>query len=73
MKIALQMMSVNPKFWVAASQEAAGFEPVWVPEPLTFPVEMSDSPTPGTPNRCIGGRNAITAAGDVDREAWREC
>ncbi len=49
MKVALQLMSVNPKFWVAASQaaEEAGFESVWVPEHLVFPVEMSGSPHTG--------------------------
>jgi alkanesulfonate monooxygenase SsuD/methylene tetrahydromethanopterin reductase-like flavin-dependent oxidoreductase (luciferase family) len=51
MKIALQMMSINPKFWVTASQEAeaVGFESVWVPEHLVFPVEMSGSPYTGHP------------------------
>jgi probable F420-dependent oxidoreductase len=50
-KIALQMMSVNPKFWVTASQEAeaAGFESIWLPEHLVFPVEMSGSPYTGHP------------------------
>lgn len=49
MKVGLQLASVNPKFWVAASQEAerAGFESVWVPEHLVFPVEMTGSPYAG--------------------------
>jgi hypothetical protein len=46
MKIGLTLQAVNPKFWVAAPQEAeqAGFESVWVPEHLVLPVKMSGSP-----------------------------
>jgi probable F420-dependent oxidoreductase len=49
MKIGLTLQAVNPKFWVAASQEAeqAGFESVWVPEHLVLPVKMSGSPHTG--------------------------
>jgi probable F420-dependent oxidoreductase len=49
MKVGLQLQAVNPKFWVAASQEAeqAGFESVWVPEHLVLPVKMSGSPYTG--------------------------
>jgi probable F420-dependent oxidoreductase len=49
MKVGLQLQAVNPKFWVAASQEAerAGFESVWVPEHLVLPVEMKGSPYAG--------------------------
>ena len=48
-KVGLQLQAVNPKFWVAASQEAeqAGFESVWVPEHLVLPVKMSGSPYTG--------------------------
>jgi probable F420-dependent oxidoreductase len=48
-KVGLQLQAVNPKFWVAASQEAerAGFESVWVPEHLVLPVEMKGSPYAG--------------------------
>jgi probable F420-dependent oxidoreductase len=49
MKVGLTLQAVNPKFWVAASQEAeqAGFESVWVPEHLVLPVKMSGSPHTG--------------------------
>ena len=49
MKIGVMLAGVNPKFWVAASQEAeqAGFESVWVPEHLVLPVKMSGSPHTG--------------------------
>jgi probable F420-dependent oxidoreductase len=48
-KVGLTLQAVNPKFWVAASQEAeqAGFESVWVPEHLVLPVKMSGSPHTG--------------------------
>jgi probable F420-dependent oxidoreductase len=49
LKVGLTLQAVNPKFWVAASQEAeqAGFESVWVPEHLVLPVKMSGSPHTG--------------------------
>jgi probable F420-dependent oxidoreductase len=49
MKIGVQLAGVNPKFWTAAAQAAdeAGFESVWLPEHLVFPVKMSGSPHTG--------------------------
>jgi probable F420-dependent oxidoreductase len=49
MKIGVQLAGVNPKFWSAAAQAAdqAGFESVWLPEHLVFPVKMSGSPHTG--------------------------
>jgi probable F420-dependent oxidoreductase len=49
MKIGVQVAGINPKFWTAAAQAAdeAGFESVWLPEHLVFPVKMSGSPHTG--------------------------
>ena len=49
MKIGVQVAGINPKFWTAAAQVAdeAGFESVWLPEHLVFPVEMNGSPHAG--------------------------
>jgi probable F420-dependent oxidoreductase len=49
MKIGVQVAGINPKFWTAAAQAAdeAGFESVWLPEHLVFPVEMKGSPHAG--------------------------
>jgi probable F420-dependent oxidoreductase len=43
------LAGVNTKFWTAAAQaaEEAGFESVWLPEHLVFPVEMKGSPHAG--------------------------
>ena len=73
MKIALQMMSVNPKFWVATSQEAeaAGFESIWLPEHLVFPVEMSGSPYTGHPEPPIDLHRAPVAALHLGQRARR--
>jgi probable F420-dependent oxidoreductase len=49
MKIGVQLAGMNPKFWTAGAQaaDAAGFESVWLPEHLVFPVEMNGSPHAG--------------------------
>ena len=49
MKIGVQLAGMNPKFWTAGGQAAdeAGFESVWLPEHLVFPVEMHGSPHAG--------------------------
>src|SRR3989440_3716708 len=49
MKIGVQVAGINPKFWTAAAQAAdeAGFESVWLPEHLVFPVAMQGSPHAG--------------------------
>ena len=49
MKIGVMLAGVNTKFWTAAAQAAedAGFESVWLPEHLVFPVEMKGSPHAG--------------------------
>jgi probable F420-dependent oxidoreductase len=49
MKIGVQLAGMNPKFWTAGAQAAdeAGFESVWLPEHLVFPVEMNGSPNAG--------------------------
>jgi len=49
MKIGVQLAGMNPKFWTAGAQAAdeAGFESVWLPEHLVFPVEMNGSPHAG--------------------------
>jgi probable F420-dependent oxidoreductase len=49
MKIGVQLAGMNPKFWTAGGQAAdeAGFESVWLPEHLVFPVEMNGSPHAG--------------------------
>jgi probable F420-dependent oxidoreductase len=49
MKIGVMLAGVNTKFWTTAAQAAedAGFESVWLPEHLVFPVEMQGSPHAG--------------------------
>ncbi len=49
MKIGVQLAGMNPKFWTAGAQaaDAAGYESVWLPEHLVFPVEMNGSPHAG--------------------------
>jgi probable F420-dependent oxidoreductase len=49
MKIGVMLAGVNTKFWTTAAQaaEQAGFESVWLPEHLVFPVEMKGSPHAG--------------------------
>ena len=49
MKIGVMLAGVNTKFWTVAAQAAedAGFESVWLPEHLVFPVEMKGSPHAG--------------------------
>jgi len=49
MKIGVQLAGMNPKFWTAGAQAAdeAGYESVWLPEHLVFPVSMSGSPNAG--------------------------
>ena len=43
------LSAVNPKFWVEAAKaaEESGFDSVWLPEHLVFPVSMSGSPHTG--------------------------
>jgi probable F420-dependent oxidoreductase len=42
-------MGMNPKFWTEGARvaEDVGFESVWLPEHLVFPVQMSGSPETG--------------------------
>lgn len=49
MKIGVQLAGMNPKFWTAGAQaaDAAGFESVWLPEHLVFPMKISGSPHTG--------------------------
>jgi probable F420-dependent oxidoreductase len=49
MKIGVMLAGVNTKFWTVAAQAAedAGFESVWLPEHLVFPVGMKGSPHAG--------------------------
>ncbi len=49
MKIGVMLAGVNGKFWTTAAQTAdeAGFESVWLPEHLVFPVAMQGSPHAG--------------------------
>lgn len=49
MKIGLALSGINPKYRIAAAQaaEEVGFESVWLPEHLVFPVTMSRSPQSG--------------------------
>src|ERR1043166_2648285 len=51
MKIGVMLAGVNTKFWTAAAQAAedAGFESVWLPEHLVFPVESGAAPPGGHP------------------------
>ena len=48
-KIGLPMGRLNPSLWVAVSEEAdrLGFESVWLPEHLVFPVASQGSPNDG--------------------------
>ncbi|MEY2588973.1 MAG: hypothetical protein QOJ67_957 [Acidimicrobiaceae bacterium] len=49
MKIGVQLAGMNPKFWTAGASAAdeAGFESVWLPEHLVFPMKISGSPHTG--------------------------
>lgn len=49
MKFGVPFGRLNPKAWVDVAREAdrLGFESVWLPEHLVFPVDMSGSPFPG--------------------------
>lgn len=49
MKIGVQLAGMNPKFWTAGATAAdeAGFESVWLPEHLVFPMKISGSPHTG--------------------------
>jgi probable F420-dependent oxidoreductase len=49
MQFGVTLMGMNPKFWIdgARAAEDAGFESVWLPEHLVFPVQMSGSPETG--------------------------
>ena len=49
MKIGITLGLVNPKVWVDVAREAdrLGFESLWIPEHLIFPLEMSGSPHAG--------------------------
>jgi probable F420-dependent oxidoreductase len=49
MKIGVMLAGINPKFWTAGAQAAdeAGFESVWLPEHLVFPMKISGSPHTG--------------------------
>jgi len=49
MKIGVMLAGMNPKFWTAGAQAAdeAGYESVWLPEHLVFPVNMNGSPHAG--------------------------
>ena len=49
MKFGVSLGRLNPAFHQAAvlEAEALGFESVWLPEHLVFPVDMAGSPFPG--------------------------
>ncbi len=49
MRVGLALSGINPKFRIAAAQaaEEVGFESVWLPEHLVFPMTMSRSPQSG--------------------------
>ncbi len=49
MKIGITLGLVNPKVWVDVAREAdrLGFDSLWIPEHLIFPLEMSGSPHAG--------------------------
>ncbi len=49
MKIGVMLAGINPKFWTVGAQAAdeAGFESVWLPEHLVFPMKISGSPHTG--------------------------
>jgi len=48
-KFGVALGRLNPAFFVAVTEEAdrLGFESVWLPEHLVFPIEMGGSPYPG--------------------------
>jgi len=49
LKFGIALGRLNPAFFVSVTEEAdrLGFESVWLPEHLVFPVEMARSPYPG--------------------------
>lgn len=49
MKFGISFGRLNPKGWIEAALEAErlGFESLWLPEHLVFPVDMAGSPYPG--------------------------
>src|SRR5438445_5713416 len=49
MRFGVALGRLNPAFFLAVTDEAErlGFESVWLPEHLVFPVEMTRSPYPG--------------------------
>ena len=49
MKLGIGLGAVNPHFFVELSLEAErlGFESIWLPEHLVFPIDMAGSPFPG--------------------------
>ncbi len=49
MKLGIALGALNPHFFidVALEAEALGFESLWLPEHLVFPLEMGGSPFPG--------------------------
>src|SRR5438270_1998633 len=49
MKFGVALGRLNPAFFVEITEEAErlGFESIWLPEHLVFPVEMTRSPFPG--------------------------
>ena len=49
MKFGIPFGRLNPRVWVEVALEAErlGFESVWLPEHLVFPVDMAGSPFPG--------------------------
>lgn len=49
MKVGLALSGINPRFRIAAAQaaEEVGFESVWLPEHLVFPLASGVNPSPG--------------------------
>lgn len=49
MKIATALGLLNPKYWrdVVVAADELGYESVWAPDHLIFPIDMSGSPFPG--------------------------
>jgi probable F420-dependent oxidoreductase len=49
MKFGVALGRLNPAFFVAVTEEAdrLGYESIWLPEHLVFPIEMGGSPFPG--------------------------
>jgi probable F420-dependent oxidoreductase len=49
MQVGLTLSGINPKYRIAAAQaaEEAGFDSVWLPEHLVFPLEMGGNPRTG--------------------------